>query len=65
VEEAIRKRLQKLAEAIHFFGRYSECDLLLRISMYLNLKGIETDEELNDAIKEMMPDDHIIERLEQ
>ena len=54
MEPTIQERLQKLAEAIGFFGKLGESDLLAGINLYLKLNNITTSIELDDAIQKMV-----------
>lgn len=55
METTIQERLQRLAEAIGFFGKLGESDLLAGINLYLKLNNITTSKELDDAIQRMVP----------
>jgi len=57
MEPTIQERIEKLAQAIGFFGKLGESHLLAGISLYLKLNDITTSAELNDAIQEMLPKD--------
>jgi len=51
MDEPIPDLLLKVADVLHFLGRYREANVLTLLSRWLRARGIETDEALEAAVR--------------
>jgi len=51
MDEPIPDLLLKVANVLHFLGRYRESNVLILLSRWLRARGIETDEVLEGAVE--------------